>query len=89
MDEHEKRLLKALVYMARQYLKNTTIDGREVVDSYAMGAGEYVIPLLEEYGLVERMPGGRISAYWTKEADESWKSRGIDDLDLDNAIKLK
>jgi len=86
MDEREKNLLKALVYMARQYLVNKTRDGREVVDSYAMGAGEYVIPLLEEYGLVELIPGGRIAAYWTKEADESWAARG-DDLNLDNAIK--
>ena len=51
-----------------------------------MGAGEYVIPLLAEYGLVELMPGGRAAAYWTKEADESWKLRDKD-FDLAKAIK--
>jgi hypothetical protein len=37
MSEREKKLLMALVCMAKQYLKNTTNKGVEALDSYAMG----------------------------------------------------
>jgi hypothetical protein len=75
MSEREKKLLMALVCMAKQYLNNTTNEGVEVLDSYAMGAGEEAILLLAEYGLVELMKGGRIGGYWTEAGNKLWEDR--------------
>jgi hypothetical protein len=75
INEQEKKLLMALVCMAKQYLKNTTNEGVEVVDSFAMGAGEMTIPVLAEYGLVELIKGGRIGGYWTEAGNKLWEER--------------
>ncbi len=76
MSKREEKLLIVLVCMARQYLAFKTKEGREALDSAAMGAGEEAILLLKEYGLVELMPGpGRIGAYWTEAGNELWNSR--------------
>lgn len=55
----EERLLKALAWMAVQYLET---DGE--LDSLNISAGEQALEVLEQYGLVIVMPGRRIG-HWT------------------------
>ncbi len=55
----EERLLKALAWMAVQYLENG-----DQLDNQFMSAGEGAMQLLEEYGLLIVAHGGRCGA-WT------------------------
>jgi hypothetical protein len=48
--------------MVDQYLERS---GDDVIDTLSMSAGENAISVLEEYGLVEVLPGGRL-AKWTE-----------------------
>jgi hypothetical protein len=57
----EDRLLKALAWMAAQYLQ--TQDGS--LDNLCMGAGEDAMALLEKYGLIVVTGGGRCGE-WTE-----------------------
>jgi hypothetical protein len=58
-NDREERLLKALAWMAVQYL-----EAGEQLDNQCMSAGEGAMQLLEEYGLVIVANGGRYGA-WT------------------------
>jgi hypothetical protein len=70
MNDREERLLEALVSMTRQYLNYE----RGLVDSDAISAAEHAIEALVEYGLMEKVPMGRIFARWTPAGREFYYS---------------
>jgi hypothetical protein len=59
-NNREEQLLKALAWMAVQYL-----EAEGELDSLNMSAGEQALRALEDYGLVTVTPGDRIGR-WTE-----------------------
>ena len=60
INDREERLLKALAWMAVQYLEAQNGS----LDNLCMGAGEDAMALLEAYGLIVVTHGGRCGE-WT------------------------
>ncbi|MGJ4893595.1 MULTISPECIES: hypothetical protein [unclassified Bradyrhizobium] len=74
MTENEKKILSALASMVIQYL-----EGREVVDSHSMSAGEEAIEVLAAFGLME-VVGTRFGR-WTEEGKTFLREMGYTRLD--------
>ena len=60
MTDKELKLLKGLAYMCDQYLD---MHRSGLLEHFHMGAGQYAIAVLLEYGLVETDPTG---GWWTE-----------------------
>ncbi|MEK1928685.1 MAG: hypothetical protein AAAC47_02660 [Pararhizobium sp.] len=63
MDDRQKRALGALASMVRQYLEKRPDN---LLDSYAMTAGERAIGALAEFGYIEKVVVSRTFGRWTE-----------------------